>query len=582
MRLWLPALTLFLAHNTWAGGKLSGPVEIPAVNLGVGAAPIAGAVSLPQTAPQTTSTLGLPSALPVARPVGLARRMANALVAKVQSLAGVGENVPSWPGKEGDRVRLGKTSWTLAKIAGEGGGSTVWDALHRDQVVKILHPELAELPHYGDEAELLKALKHSDIPHARLIASSKDGRVMVKEKIEGDKLSVMLARGFEDRHREGWSELAAKLIRSGVTADFAQGNVAWSRWRGSWIFYDAGGIRDAGPESVLRQMLTPEAKAAGLHAAAFLRGLRGRLGPSSTSWTKTENALRSSPEFADDFAALQAADRALPAAPRLGFESSREPGPFPDRVVSTSKEVRKAVGYDPQTIKPRWALHGDDPGKLNTRVYRVEPPGKAKAVVKETSWEIVRHELAMRRVVRRFFSRWFDVPSAFAVNNGMDSWLLMEHKEGGPAYGTEPMTLEQRVAMAILMNAFGVWDVNPGNILYATGGRPVLIDFEQALSRRSPVASRAPDERIALEMPWMSRTSLNRIEDYQPAIRAWREFFAKTDTQDAIRAELVLGGFSEPEAAQLLRLIAANTADLDWTLQNDAEFVNHFVNRRRG
>ncbi len=131
--------------------------------------------------------------------------------------------------------------------------------------------------------------------------------------------------------------------------------------------------------------------------------------------------------------------------------------------------------------------------------------------------------------------------------------------------------------MGILANAFGLWDVNPGNVLFGSGARPVLIDFEQALSRRQPAPSRIPDERIALEMPWMSRHATNRIEDYQPGIRAWRALLARPAVREGLRGDFLAAGFTQPQAEGLLRLVDANTADLDWTLHNDAEFVNQFV-----
>ncbi|MBI5201776.1 MAG: hypothetical protein HY925_09350, partial [Elusimicrobia bacterium] len=181
MRARLAAFALLLAPSVWANTKGAAPVEIAPVNAGVGAAPLAGAAALPQTAPTLQPTLSLPAPLATVQPVGFARRMASAAAERLRAFAGVGEKVPSWPGKEGETVRLGKAKWTLDRIAGEGGGSTVWDA-DRAQVVKILHPETADLPHYGGEAALLKAIKDSEIPHAKLIAASADGRVMVKEK----------------------------------------------------------------------------------------------------------------------------------------------------------------------------------------------------------------------------------------------------------------------------------------------------------------------------------------------------------------------------------------------------------------
>lgn len=499
---------------------------------------------------------------------------------KFKDWAKIGDKFPTWPGEKGQVVRAGKRELILTEVAGDGGGSRVWRTNIREYVVKIVHPQFMALPHYSDEASILRAIKNSDIPHAKLLAASPDGSVMIKEFLEGDDARVLLRRGFEDRHLTGWAELAAKLIRAGVTADLVPSNLIYQHWRSRWALADAGGIEDAGPAKVLEQLLTPESEKAGVEPARFLADLRGRLGPDSAEWAKTVAALNASPKLAAARDALAARDAVVPAAPKVSFRSGA-PGPYPDRVVSPA-EIRKTLGYDPLFVKERLMLHADDPGKLNTQVFEVKQPGKPTVVVKIAGWHIVRNELAMRRVVRRFFGEGFSSPSAFGVNAKHDSYLVMEKVEGSASFAVGRMDLKRRVALGIMARAFGLFDMNRGNVLFGPHDEPHLIDFEQALSRSGPVASRLPDEGIAWEMPWMSLSTMNRIEDYQPAIREWRALLAKPETQAELRADFVASGFTNDEATELLARVNANSGDLDWTLQSDADFVNQFVKRKTG
>lgn len=490
----------------------------------------------------------------------------------------IGDKIPSWPGRSGQKVRLGGRTLTLDRPMGDGGGSRVWKTDQRDWVVKILHPEFLSLPHYADEAGILRSIKDADIPHAKLLAASPDGTVLVKEFIEGAGAGELLTRGFTDLNKEGWAELAAKLIRSGVTADLAPGNLVWQHWRTRWTIVDAGGIAPARPAAVLDQLMTRSAAQAGVDPAAFLSGLRGRLGPDSPEWAKTLADLKASPGHAAALAALEGADSVRPAAPRVSFGPSAANAAFPDRKVSAS-EAAKGLGYDPLTARPQRLLHQDDPGKLNTKIMSVAPPGKTPVVVKIAAWPIIRNELAVRRVVRRFFGRYFDVPAAAGVEHGFDSYLVMELKPGSPNHFESPLTGAQRAALAVLAHAFGLSDMNPGNVLFSAKSLPVLLDFEQAFSRSRPVASRIPDEGIALEMPWIDRFRLNRVEDYQPAIREWRRLFASEETRGALREDFLAAGFTPDEAARILETVRLNTEDLDWAVQNDVDFVNHFAQR---
>ncbi len=500
---------------------------------------------------------------------------------KVKNYLSLGELAPAWPGKAGDAVRVGRYKTALGKPVGEGGTSKVWQSQDGHYALKLIHPGAMALPGVREEAEILRAIGKSDLPVAKLLAESHDGKVLVKEFIEGSTAHELLTRGaFSRSQAVGWPELAAKLIQGGITADLARGNLVWQHWRSRWVIVDAGSLTDAGPRPVLDQMMAPELLArAGVDPVVFLSGLRARLGPDSGVWAKTLETLRSSKSAAQPLAALARLD-AAPAGPALTFgPAPKGPAALDDTIVGGA-EVSKRLGYDPLFAKTKNKLHGDDPGKLNTTILSVEQPGKTPVVVKIAQWDIIRNEVALRRIARRFFGRYFRTPASVAVDRGSDSYMVMEKLDASPSYYKDALTLEQRVAAALFIHTFGISDVNPGNVLSPVkGGLPWLIDFEQAFSRAAPVAGRIPDERIALEMPWMSRTSRNRVEDYQPGVRAWRAFFAKPETRAAILSDLAASGFTPADAAALLARFDLNVADLDWTLQNDADFVNQFSDR---
>lgn len=507
---------------------------------------------------------------------------ASGLWDKVKNILSLGEAAPAWPGKAGDAVRVGGIKTALDEVAGQGGTSTVWRSRDRNYAIKILHPGARAVPGAGEEAATLRAIENSDLPVAKLLAESRDGLVLVKEFIDGDTAHKILERGaFSRSQAEGWPELAAKLISRGVTADLARGNLVWQHWRTRWVVADGGGLTDGGPRAVLDQLLAPELlSSAGVDPGAFLSGLRARLGPDSGLWAETLAGLRTSPAHAASVAALARRDAATPAAPKLVFAPApKGPAGLDDALVSGG-EAAKRLGYDPLRAGTKVMLHGDDPGKLNTTVFSAEAPGRRPVVVKIAPWDVIQNEVALRRLARRFFGRYFRVPASVAVKKGYESYMVMEKLDAEPSHFKNVFNLEQRVAVALFTRTFGVGDVNPGNTLAPRdGGLPWLIDFEQALSRAAPVAGRVPDERIALEMPWMSRTSRNRVEDYQPAVRAWRAVLAKPETRAAILGDLAASGFTPADAAALLARFDLNAADLDWTLQNDADFVNQFAER---
>jgi hypothetical protein len=502
------------------------------------------------------------------------------------SLLKRGDDVPPWPGRTGDKARVAGRTYTLGARLGEGNSSVVYKAEggQYGYAVKLIHPEFKDIPYYSAEAEALELLGRTDIPHARLIAKSADGLTVVKAVVPGDTGAALLAKGPLPRHsRDNLAEFAARLLAVGYTGDLAPGNLVWNHWESAWTLIDGGGFRMASPRETLTQLLDSSFfKEGGADPAEFLAGVRGRLGPDSPVWTKVLEEAADAPRLGGAFTALAAADRAADPAPSLEFSPGRDSAKLDDSWLAP-KEARRRLGFDPETVKDRTDLHSDDPGKLNTQVRELRLPDGSRLVSKRSSAAVIRNELFLRRVTRRWFSRYFDTPRSVAYPvGGGEALLVMERSPGGKSYFDTRLSLPQRVALALLVHTFGVSDVNEGNILYEEGGRVSLIDFEQALSERRPVVSRIPDERIAAEMPWLSRQRLNRAEDFFPAAARWRVLLAEPGTQAELRAMLLASGFSEAEVPRLLALAAANAARLEWIIQADVEFVNGFARRARG
>jgi predicted trehalose synthase len=171
--------------------------------------------------------------------------------------------------------------------------------------------------------------------------------------------------------------------------------------------------------------------------------------------------------------------------------------------VATTGEASRRLGFDPQTVKGRRNLHADEPGKLNTRIDQIAPPGRSPMVTKRSSASVIRNELFLRKVIRRWFARYFDTPRSLVIPQGQESLMVMEFSDGQRSYVDTQLTLAQRAALAVLVHTFGLDDMNEGNVLYSAD-RVWLIDFEQALSRHQPNIRRLPDEGIAAEMPWLT------------------------------------------------------------------------------
>lgn len=480
------------------------------------------------------------------------------------------DRAPSFPPKPDQKVRVAGKTYTLGRLI----ESTPEWSLHElggfgrsEEAVLVFAPEARAA--FEAEKKGLEALANTAVPHSQLKAAGDGVLVLVRRNLNGWETRKILAEGIKKSQANGIADLAAVLIRQGATADLRPDEVLWEHWRGQWTLKRGAGFRTGSAWASLSQLWgwdkgVPD-------RAAFLSGLRGRLGPESKEWGQVVGEAPKHAELrtALDELARRDAARAPPAA--MSFTPGRSDAVFSDEILSP-RALAKRLGYDPAGVKERTALHADDPGKLNTSVSMLEPKGGRKAVLKGADESIIRNELFMRKVVRAFFGAYFDTPGALAVMRGYDSYMVMEEAGGGKSWAGPRLSPEQRVALALLAHTFGLGDMNPGNLFY--GPTVWLIDFEQALSRHGPVSNRIPDERILQELPWVDAKEPPPMEDFLPGIKAWRELFLQAGTQRAVEKMLGESGFGPEEISRTMAVLRDNAAELEWTIQADIDFTD--------
>lgn len=495
---------------------------------------------------------------------------ARSLWSGVRTFLRGADQAPSFPTRPDQKVRVAGKTYTLGPVlASEPGWS-----LHAlagfgrsEEAVLVFSPEAKEA--FAAEKAALEALGKTDIPHPQLKAAGDGVLVLVQRNLDGWDTAKILKDGIRKTQVNGLADLAARMVRLSVTADLRPDSVIWEHWRGHWALRHGTGYRAGTAWDTLSQLWTWGGGVS--DRASFMSALRGRLGPDSDAWRKVVSEAPGPPELkaALDEMARRDAARAPPAA--LSFERGRADAVFSDEVVSPGALAKK-LGYAPESVRSRTALHADDPGKLNTQVALLSPEGKRRAVYKGADLHIVRNELFVRKVIKAFFSRYFETPGALAVLNGMDSYMVMEEAPGSKSWTGPKLTREQRAALGVLVHTFGLGDMNPGNLLF--GDKVWLIDFEQALSRRSPSSNRIPDERILQEMPWVDAKEPPPVEDFLPAVRQWRAFFNEAGTQESIGRMLAESGYTPEETARGLSVFRANVSQLEWTLQADVDFAD--------
>ncbi len=480
------------------------------------------------------------------------------------------DEAPAFPPRPGQKVRVAGKSYELGRLMASGEG---W-SLHElggfgrsEEAVLLFAPEAKEA--FNAEKAALEALARTDIPHAKLKAAGDGALVLVRANLNGWDARAIFKQGPTRHQRSGLADLAARLVRGGMTADLSVENLIWEHWKGQWTLIKGAGYRMGSAWDAIGGLWALDGAVS--DRAGFLAALRGRLGPESDSWGRLTGEAAAHPELRaglDELARRDAA-RAPPEALRFG-PGSRVAAL--DNSLLSGREAAKRLGYDPLSVKDRAAMHADDPGKLNTVVSELKPPGKPARVLKMADEHIVRAELFTRKAITAFFGRYFETPGALAVLRGYESYLVMEKAEGGASWSGPRLSREQRAALALLVHTFGLGDMNPGNVFY--GPRVWLIDFEQALSRHGPVSNRIPDDGILAEMPWVNAADPPPMEDFLVAVRDWREYFMAPANQSAVEAMLKGSGYSPEATARALTTFRANAADLDWTIQADVDFAD--------
>ncbi|MBI3297666.1 MAG: hypothetical protein HYZ75_05850 [Elusimicrobia bacterium] len=479
------------------------------------------------------------------------------------------DTAPAFPTRPDQSVRVAGQTYKLGRVLEATPEWSLHEAAgyRSEEAVLVFAPEARAA--FEAEKAALEALARTDVPHSELKAAGDGVLVLVRRNLNGWNTREILSGGIKQGQVNGMMDLAARLIRRGATAVLMPDEVIWEHWRGHWALRRGAGYRAGTAWDTLAQLWAWEGGVA--DRAAFLSGLRGRLGPESSEWKRLAAEAQGQVGLQAAFAELARRDAARPAPKALSFEPGRSDAVFTDELVSPRALVKR-LGYDPFSVKERTALHADDPGKLNTSVAMLEPKGGRKAVLKGADQYIIRNELFVRKVVRAFFGAYFDTPGALAVLRGYESYMVMETAGGGKSWAGPSLTREQRAALAVLVHTFGLGDMNPGNVFY--GEKTWLIDFEQAVSRRSPSSNRIPDERILLELPWVNAREVPPMEDFLPGVRAWREFFLKPETLRAVERMLGESGFGPEEIPRAMAAFRANVSELEWTIQADVDFAD--------
>lgn len=205
--------------------------------------------------------------------------------------------------------------------------------------------------------------------------------------------------------------------------------------------------------------------------------------------------------------------------------------------------------------------------------------------------EAAQNELLPRRFVeleplRPFFEPHFSMPPALAYAHRSFPWInkrseratvVMEFVDAvpyarfGPRDGRSHLPLSLRVSLFLLAHSLGLADMNPQGLLIDGAARYHLIDTESGRHETRGV----PDLLTTADMPWLSRHHLNDMDDFLPALAAFR-----TALQEAAAAAgelgrmLLLAGVRPRRAAQDLELLRRNVARMEEVLAADVHSAN--------
>lgn len=231
-------------------------------------------------------------------------------------------------------------------------GEPSWDG--RELVIKVIKPTVNNPQR---ELRSLELLSGTDIPHAKLIAASHDGRVMVKEFVRGQTLEeISTKRALSSEEVKGLADYWSRLIKSGLRTDIFPGNIIWDHGRKTWALIDVGGVGKGAALSALelfvKEVLLPSyqksGKSLGVDPVEFFSALREHL---PELWTTVYQRLSRDPILKPLLPSPPQADARLQAAGRFISEQMNALGrpllnpPFGKRFLTVAQKQALAARH---------------------------------------------------------------------------------------------------------------------------------------------------------------------------------------------------------------------------------------------
>jgi len=271
-----------------------------------------------------------------------------------------------------------------------------------------------------------------------------------------------------------------------------------------------------------------------------------------------------------DEAVRQVVDRIFPPPPRSA------PGDaFFDNSFKSRREVLRELKYNP-TIQQRTLL--SDPEKGGSETTLISPKGQPERVMKISNKEVISNELFLRGVMENFelFNKNLASPRSVAYERFWPFEPVLVQERVANAHKSwmgANLPLVQRVALAMLAGTFGVHGFNWGAYLDVNWSRSVLVDFEMARAVFEVSDGPLPVGATSFH-PWVSPDYFNDMRDFQSALAAWKENFAKPQTQAEIARLERRAGISEARIAADLKVYESNMVVLEKSIERDIEMGN--------
>jgi hypothetical protein len=258
--------------------------------------------------------------------------------------------------------------------------------------------------------------------------------------------------------------------------------------------------------------------------------------------------------------------------------------PKPDALPGKDAVVKRFGGEDPLKLADEKGIRIGGVGGGGAKLIEINGE---QWVVKsrnistqgERARSAARHELLGRQLVSAFFGE-FDTTEAMAYEDEGRAVFLNKYDPAAKADDARFFALSepQRAQLSVLMQVFGLSDVNHGNILFAEGRKPVLIDMESITGEPVDAGKYGPDivERVVDwgHAPFLDRNAYNDPAPYHAEIAKWRARFEDPAFAGQLDAALRKAGYSEPEAAAYKDALKENLASYEKNMDAYLDLVN--------